>query len=196
MAAGALLALSLGGCGGSKDKASADQATMDSASGAGSEAGGMGAAGGASGGAGGIGATGGAAGASPSLAGVATTSQALTTYLGGTGADAAGRAFPLEQVTFASGASTLDAASQSALGEVAAVLKQHPNASVTITSYADPQGDAAANKKLAAARAVSVKNALSAAGVPAAKLMTNVVGETGSAPIAENRRVELLVKRG
>jgi outer membrane protein OmpA-like peptidoglycan-associated protein len=180
LATAALLALSLAGCGGGNEQAASEQATIDPAPGAAGQAGGMGEAGG------GIGTAGTAA----------TTSQALTGYLGETGADATGRSFPLEQVTFASGASTLDAAGQSALSEVAAVLKQHPNAAVTITSYADPQGDAAANKKLAAARAVAVKNALSSTGIPASRLMTNVVGETGNAPLPENRRVELLVKRG
>jgi outer membrane protein OmpA-like peptidoglycan-associated protein len=125
----------------------------------------------------------------------AFTSDGLRGYLRESGSDQTGRAFGLEQVTFDSGSSTLDAADQGSLGEVAAVLKEFPNAAVTITSYADPEGDAAANKKLAAARAVSVKNALAAAGVPAARLMTNVVGETGNAAIAANRKVELLVRR-
>ena len=182
LAAGALMVLSLGACG-KKEQAASEQATIDPAPVAAGQPGGIGSPGV------GTGMTG------AGTAGGATT-QALTSYLQQTGADTAGQSFPLEQVTFASGASTLDATGQSALDQVAAVLKQHPNAAVTITSYADPQGDAAANKKLAAARAVSVKNALAGAGIPANRLMTNVVGETGSAPLPENRRVELLVKRG
>jgi len=126
----------------------------------------------------------------------AFTVEGMRGYLQETGpADAAGRTFGLDQVTFDTGSAQLDQQDLETIGEVAGVLKQFPNASVTITGYADPAGDAAANKKLAAQRAVAVKQALQGAGLSAAKLMTNVVGETGSAAIPQNRRVELLVRR-
>jgi outer membrane protein OmpA-like peptidoglycan-associated protein len=124
------------------------------------------------------------------------TVEGLRGYLSETGpADATGRAFGLDRVTFDTGSATLDQQDQAVIGEVAGVLKQFPNASVTVTGYADPAGDAAANKKLAAQRTTAVKQALAAQGLQAAKLMTNVVGETGDAAVPENRRVELLVKR-
>lgn len=133
--------------------------------------------------------TSGAVASDPTLAG-------MREYLGGTdAAGAQGRAFGLDRVTFETGSAELDQQDQAVIGEVASVFRDFPNASVTITGYADPAGDAAANKKLAAQRAVAVKQALAGAGLPAAKLMTNVVGETGGAADQENRRVELLVKR-
>jgi len=124
------------------------------------------------------------------------TVEGLRGYLSETGpADANGRAFGLDRVTFDTGSATLDQQDQAVIAEVAGVLKQFPNASVTVTGYADPAGDAAANKKLAAQRTTAVKQALAAQGLQTAKLMTNVVGETGNAAVPENRRVELLVKR-
>lgn len=135
-----------------------------------------------------------------STAGVADgsfTADGLRGYLGGTDASAGpdGRTFGLDRVTFDTGSAQLDQQDQGVISEVAGVLRQFPNASVTVTGYADPAGDAAANKKLAAQRAVAVKQALTNAGIPTAKLTTNVVGETGGAATQENRRVELLVKR-
>lgn len=110
-------------------------------------------------------------------------------------ADAAGRHFGLDRVTFDTGSAKLDAQDQAEIGKVAEVLKQFPQAGVTITGYADPAGTAPDNKKLAAQRAVAVKEALGQAGIPAARLKTDVVGETGTEAVRANRRVDLLVQR-
>lgn len=123
-------------------------------------------------------------------------SEELRRYLQGTdAAGAEGGTFVLDRVTFDTGSAQLDPRESAAVDEVAAVLKDFPKASVTVTGYADPQGGAAANKQLAARCTVAVKQQLANAGIPVAKLNTNVVGETGSAPAEENRRVELLIKR-
>jgi outer membrane protein OmpA-like peptidoglycan-associated protein len=124
------------------------------------------------------------------------TVEGLRGYLQDTSATTAGeRSFGLDRVTFDTGSAQLDQQDLAVVGEVAGVLKQFPNAAVTITGYADPAGDATANKKLAAQRAVAVKQSLAGQGLAADKLMTNVVGETGAAAVQENRRVELLVRR-
>jgi outer membrane protein OmpA-like peptidoglycan-associated protein len=154
---GTLLVLGLTACG-SKHDATGDKAVV-------AEPAGQAAPGGAAAG-GGIGSAGNAA----------YTSEALGGYLGEPGADPTGRAFTLDKVTFDSASSTLGKDADSVIADVAGVLAKYPKADVTVTSYADPQGDAASNKKLAAARAVAVKNALAKHGVAAARLKTDVVG--------------------
>lgn len=185
----AFLLFALRGCDDTEDNAAMNAGANDPAlTGQAGDAGTMG-------NAGAMGGTGAAAGGMGAAAAGAFSANELRTYLQTPGTDAAGRSFGLDQVMFDSGSSTLDAGDQGVISEAAGVLKQFPNAGVTITSYADPEGDPAANRKLAAARAVAVKNAMASAGVPAAQLKTNVVGETGNAAIPQNRRVELLVQR-
>ena len=87
-------------------------------------------------------------------------------------------------------------------GKIAACLgKAGAPAAVLVTGHADPAGNAAANERLSAARAESVKAALVAAGVPAATITTSAKGSsdsTGDTSTAEgraaNRRVDISVK--
>lgn len=112
-------------------------------------------------------------------------------YLAGT--EPVGRAFALDKVTFASGSDTLDAVGRKELDELAGVLKRYPNAAIALTGYADPEGDAAANEALSRRRAEAVRAALAKAGVAARSVSLAGEGETGTAAVRDNRKVEVRV---
>jgi outer membrane protein OmpA-like peptidoglycan-associated protein len=120
------------------------------------------------------------------------------TYLGGT--EALPRTFVFEKLNFDTAKSEIRAADRDELNALVATLKQYPNSRIRIVGYADARGDAAANATLGKERAESVKAALVAEGVAAARLETASGGETNpvdtnatSTGQAENRRTELVV---
>ena len=112
-------------------------------------------------------------------------------YLAGT--EPVGRVFSLDKVTFASGADTLDATGRAELADMAGVLKRYPNARLALTGYADPAGDATANQALSQRRAETVRAALQEAGVASAAVTLDAEGETGTAAVRSNRKVEARV---
>jgi outer membrane protein OmpA-like peptidoglycan-associated protein len=124
-------------------------------------------------------------------AAVAYTTADFDRYLAGT--EPVGRVFALDRVTFASGADTLDAQGRAELAELAGVLKRYPGARLALTGYADPAGDAAANQALSQRRAEAVRAALAEAGVAANVVSLEAAGETGSAAVRANRKVEARV---
>jgi outer membrane protein OmpA-like peptidoglycan-associated protein len=83
-----------------------------------------------------------------------------------------------------------DDAKKAIAGAVDAIKKD--SAKVDITGYTDKTGDAAANETLAKNRAVAVRDALTAAGVPEASIsMKPPFFVTGAANDAEARRVDI-----
>jgi outer membrane protein OmpA-like peptidoglycan-associated protein len=127
-----------------------------------------------------------------------TGTSGLGTFLAGT--EAAPRSFVFEKLNFDSAKSAVRAEDVAEIDQVAATLKQYGTARVRIAGYADARGNDAANMALGRARADSIKAALVAKGVDAARIETVSGGEndpvdsnaTASGRF-ENRRTELVV---
>jgi photosynthetic reaction center cytochrome c subunit len=110
----------------------------------------------------------------------------------------AGLPAPLSEATrsvlyFGVGASGLDAEQAKGLAQLIATMSATPTAKVAISGYHSASGDTAANHDLAKARAMQVRDSLTAAGIAADRLIlekpvqaeANLVGEDPAA-----RRVE------
>lgn len=122
----------------------------------------------------------------------------LGTYLAGT--EPLPRTFTFEKLNFDTAKSNIRPADAAEVNEVAATLKQYPNARIRIAGYADARGTDAANMALGKARADSVKSALVAQGINAGRIETVSGGETDPVDTNataggrfENRRTELVV---
>jgi OOP family OmpA-OmpF porin len=125
--------------------------------------------------------------------------DSLNAFLSGTGAGAPGT-FTFDDLHFETGSATLSRASDTQLGQLAAVLKAYPKATMSVRGHTDNTGDPAANKKLSADRAAAVKQALVERGVPAAQIQSEghgserpIASNESDAGRARNRRVELVV---
>jgi outer membrane protein OmpA-like peptidoglycan-associated protein len=83
-------------------------------------------------------------------------------------------------------------------GSMAAVvdyLKANPTAVASISGYHDPSGDAAHNEELAKNRAMAVRDAMVAAGVPESQIeLVKPVVTTGSGDPDEARRVDVTIR--
>ena len=108
----------------------------------------------------------------------------------------------LDRVEFASGSSTLTPKSRAQIGDLAALLRDYPKASVVVAGHTDNVGGEAANLTLSRARAETVAKALTNAGVAADRVRTESHGSQN--PVADNstaigrsqnRRVTLEVTR-
>lgn len=134
------------------------------------------------------------AGSSTALAGV----SGLGGYLAGT--DPTPARFVFEKLNFDTAKSDIRAADLAEVDQVAATLKQYPNAKISIAGYADARGTDAANMALGNARAESVKGALVSKGIDASRIETVSGGEHDPVDTNataggrfENRRTELVV---
>jgi OOP family OmpA-OmpF porin len=106
-----------------------------------------------------------------------------------------------EQVFFATGKAVIQPRSFKMLGQVAKVLREHPEVEqVSIEGHTDNRGKAEANRELSQARAESVKKYLVGKGVEASRLEARGFGP--DQPIASNdtekgratnRRVEFII---
>ena len=73
-------------------------------------------------------------------------------------------------------------------------LKAHPEAKVGLSGFVDSSGDPAKNAELAKQRAITVRDALAAAGVAADRIDLSKPPqiEAGSADAARARRVDIV----
>jgi outer membrane protein OmpA-like peptidoglycan-associated protein len=92
--------------------------------------------------------------------------------------------YTLPGTAFASGSTRLGAGAQGSLKLLAATLRG--KSAIRIEAHTDSQGADAANLALSQRRAEAVRMALSAAGVPAARMQA--VGKGEAAPVADNAR--------
>ncbi len=131
-------------------------------------------------------------------AAISATATGLGDYLAGT--DAVPRTFTFDKLKFDTASNAIRSVGKPDLNDIAATLKRYANTRVKIVGYADARGDTAMNAVLGKSRPDSVKAALVAQGIDAARIDTASSGE--SAPIAsnvtsqgqaENRRTELVV---
>jgi outer membrane protein OmpA-like peptidoglycan-associated protein len=108
----------------------------------------------------------------------------------------------LDRVEFASGSSTLTPKSRAQIGDLAALLRDYPKASVVVAGHTDNVGREPANVALSQARAETVARALRNADVAADRV--RAVGYGSQNPVADNstaigrsqnRRVTLEVTR-
>jgi outer membrane protein OmpA-like peptidoglycan-associated protein len=106
-------------------------------------------------------------------------------------------------VLFASGKATLLPDARVRLDQVADVLLENPERTLTIEGHTDSQGSDRHNSDLSQRRADAVRSALVAKGYPSERIEANGLGE--GQPVADNastegrannRRVEIVVARG
>lgn len=92
------------------------------------------------------------------------------------------------QVYFDTGSAAVNARGQMIAGKVAYVVANDPTARVTVIGRTDRIGAAPANLALSQRRANAVRDALVAAGVPAARIDTSWTGEAtqAKAPAADD----------
>lgn len=128
----------------------------------------------------------------------AAGTSGLGTYLAGS--EPAPRTFTFEKLNFDTAKSAIRAADAAEIDQVAATLKQYPNARIRIAGYADARGTEPANMALGKARADAVKGALVARDIAAGRIETATGGESDPVDTNatasgrfENRRTELVV---
>lgn len=88
-------------------------------------------------------------------------------------------------INFDTGKSALPPDGQAAVKEIAALLKGDSSLRLSIDGHTDNAGQAAANRKLSGQRAASVRDAVVAQGIPAARLQARGYGQ--DVPVADNR---------
>ncbi len=103
-------------------------------------------------------------------------------------------------IQFATGSAAIAAESGVLIDAIAAVLGPCEGTSIAVTGHTDASGDPVANQTLSEARANAVLAALSAKGVPVARLSATGAGSSqpkvqgrGAAADAANRRIEFTV---
>ena len=103
---------------------------------------------------------------------------------------------PLVKIHFDLGQSALPATAPAQIATVVAALAAAPQASALLSGFHDETGGAAVNAEVAKNRALSVRQALIAAGVAAAErvLMRRPTVTMGGTNAAEARRVEVRVQ--
>lgn len=104
-------------------------------------------------------------------------------------------ALPLANFYFEVDQSELPVAREGSLESVIEYLRTNPAAVATVSGFHDPTGDAAYNEELAKNRAMTVRDAMTAAGVPESQIeMVKPIVTTGGGDLAEARRVEVAIR--
>ena len=106
----------------------------------------------------------------------------LRTYLASTGSGS--MKVDLDQIGFGIGSATLTPPSQAQIDNVAAILREYPNATVNVAGHTDNLGNEQINLALSQARAETVANALINAGVNAVRVHADGYGS--QKPVADN----------
>ncbi len=126
--------------------------------------------------------------------------EKFANFLGKGGKAGGKEIFNFNDLTFATGSANLDAASQSRVKNLAAVLQAYPKTKIRLDGHTDNTGDATKNRTLSKQRADAVKALLTKAGINAGRIATRGLGDTK--PVApnntpqgkaKNRRIELRV---
>lgn len=92
--------------------------------------------------------------------------------------------FDFDRLLFDTGKSSLQAASEEQLTNIAEIMKAYPQVELKLGGYTDNKGDAAANKELSQKRAEIVKEMLVKKGIDAKRLEAEGYGQEN--PIASN----------
>lgn len=101
----------------------------------------------------------------------------------------------LVKVYFATGESALPADASESIAKVVAALQAEPEKKALLSGFHDETGGAAVNAEVSKNRALSVRAALVAAGVPAERVLLRRPAVTlGGGDAAEARRVEVRVQ--
>jgi outer membrane protein OmpA-like peptidoglycan-associated protein len=104
----------------------------------------------------------------------------------------ASAAAPVDRLYFEIGSPALPSDAAEVLARVADAARASAGATVLISGFHDATGDAAQNAELAKNRALAVRHALEANGVPPERLvMSKPAATTGEGDPKEARRVEL-----
>ena len=107
-----------------------------------------------------------------------------------------------KNLTFESGSATISGTSASEVDNLASILKAYPNVKINVAGYTDSSGDAAKNKTLSEARAMSVKGRLMGQDIDGSRVSTQGFGEEN--PVAsndtpegqaQNRRIEVTIAK-
>lgn len=105
-----------------------------------------------------------------------------------------------ENITFATGSSTLSGSATKTLNDVAAVLAQYPDTTMVVSGHTDSTGSQSVNQTLSERRAASVAGILQQRGVAGSRIRSTGFGP--SQPVASNdtadgrarnRRVEISI---
>lgn len=102
---------------------------------------------------------------------------------------------PVAKVYFAVSEAKLGEADMAVVALTVQALAANPNGIVLLSGFHDPSGDAKQNAELAKARALAVREALLAGGIPAERCKLRKPESTvGSGSPEEGRRVEIRVQ--
>ena len=97
-------------------------------------------------------------------------------------------------VFFQEWSAAIDPAAASAIGAAAQWAKDHPDAAIKVTGYADPTGSAAANDYMSRTRAQVVADQLVTDGVDRDRIVLGAQGATDfTLTSQESRRVEIAI---
>ena len=126
-------------------------------------------------------------------AATAAPAAAIPAGAGVVAADRQGK--PTLTVYFDTGKSAVHNDLTTAAASVKAYIDSHPGATLAVSGFNDPTGNAAANAELSKTRAQAVKAALEKLGIPADKVVLQKPADTTGAGTnnAESRRVEVVV---